>query len=229
MGFLQVGDLPSFDADRQLHISIPGKLHNHDMVRLHIGSGPTRIPDWINIDNLSYPGVDRVLDVRDGLPYRDVEYIFCEHFIEHLTLSQGFEFLRESRRALSDQGVFRLSTPNLDWVWLTHYSTPPHPTEDHAITGSLELNRAFHGWGHKFLYNESTLAAALRACGFANITRHEYGASGIPELRNLERHEKSPDHPLAQHILILEATGRSTEDASFKDRVAPYIRDSEVT
>ena len=29
--------------------------------------------------------------------------------------------MRESRRVLRDDGVLRLSTPNLDWVWVTHY------------------------------------------------------------------------------------------------------------
>jgi hypothetical protein len=40
--------------------------------RLHIGCGAQSIPGWINIDNQGLPGVDQVLDVRQGLPFADV-------------------------------------------------------------------------------------------------------------------------------------------------------------
>ena len=44
--------------------------------RLHIGAGRESIPGWINIDNQGLPGVDQVLDVRQGLPFADVASIF---------------------------------------------------------------------------------------------------------------------------------------------------------
>ena len=71
----------------------------------------------------------------------------------------------------------------------------------------FELNRAFRGWGHQFLYNERTLRATLRDAGFADVTCVEYGQSSHDELRGLERHEKSNDHAGLSHILIVEAFG----------------------
>src|SRR6516162_6826939 len=90
-------------------------------LRLHIGAGTESLPGWINIDNRKLPGVDVVLDVRQGLSFRDVEAIYAEHFLEHLTLDEGLAFLADCRHALRDSGVLRLSTPNLDWVHATHY------------------------------------------------------------------------------------------------------------
>src|SRR5262249_9289542 len=49
------------------------------VTKLHIGSGPQILPGWVNVDNLPYPGVDKVLDVTAGLPFRDVDFIFAEH------------------------------------------------------------------------------------------------------------------------------------------------------
>ena len=89
--------------------------------KLHVGCGQVALPGWVNIDNQPLRGVDRVLDVTQGLPFRDVSFIFAEHFIEHLSWEDGLKFLKECRRALSDGGVLRLSTPKLDWVWATHY------------------------------------------------------------------------------------------------------------
>jgi len=100
---------------------------------------------WINIDNVNYPGVDRVLDVTTGLPYsNDVSFIFAEHFVEHLSYTEAAAMLRECRRVLLDDGVLRLSTPNLDWVWASHYKRALTPEEE--IQGCFALNGAFRAW-----------------------------------------------------------------------------------
>ncbi|MEO8218359.1 MAG: methyltransferase domain-containing protein [Acidobacteriota bacterium] len=194
-------------------------------MRLHIGSGAINLEGWVNVDRAPYPGVTHVLDIRAGLPFSEVDYIFCEHFVEHLTLREGLQFLRECRQALSPDGVLRISTPNLDWVWLTHYRPPGELVDGEAVTACLELNRAFHGWGHKFLYNRATLSAALRDSGFRDLKEFAFGESDIEALQNLERHERSPDHAAAPHILIIEASGRSTVERDFNQKLEPYLRD----
>ncbi len=174
--------------------------------RLHIGSGRESIPGWINIDNQGLSGVDQVLDVRQGLPFADVASIYAEHFLEHLSLDEGLAFLRECRRVLRSDGALRLSTPNLDWVVLTHYRGPATGEED-AKFDCIRMNRAFHGWGHQFLYNRAMLVAALRSAGFASTMFRTYGESDRPELRGLERHETWEDTPDLPHVLIVEAAG----------------------
>lgn len=130
------------------------------MIKLHLGCGPQILEGWINIDNTEYPGVDRVLDVTAGLPYNnDASFIFAEHFVEHLSYTEAAAMLRECRRVLLDDGVLRLSTPNLDWVWASHYKHTLTPEEE--IQGCFALNGAFRAWGHKFLYNFGTLRATL--------------------------------------------------------------------
>ena len=176
------------------------------MTKLHIGCGPQILKGWVNIDNAEYPGVDRVLDVTAGLPFEDVSYIFAEHFIEHLAYSDAARLMAECRRVLRDDGVLRLSTPNLDWVWVTHYRL--EMTEQEQVQACFYLNRAFRGWGHQFLYNERTLRSLLLDAGFANIVRCEYGKSTHADLDGKERHELSPPWGSLSSILIVEASGR---------------------
>jgi predicted SAM-dependent methyltransferase len=196
-------------------------------VRLHLGCGPNAMSGWINIDNQKYPGVDRILDLRKGLPFENVSFIYAEHFIEHLALTDGLALMRECRRVLRDDGVLRLSTPNLDWVWSTHYHLPA--SEEQTATDCFRINRAFRGWGHQFLYNETTLRALLLQSGFASVTRHEYGESGFEELRGIERHEQSHDVPELRHILIVEASGRGGAAPSYiEEPMADFLRDVEV-
>ncbi len=198
-------------------------------MRLHIGSGPLALPGWTNVDIQPWTGVDVVLDVREPWPFSDVELIFAEHFLEHLTLADGLTFLRSCRNALRAGGVLRLSTPNLDWVWLTHYKSPEQMTEEEELLGCLEINRAFHGWGHEFLYNRRTLSLALRAAGFADVVVCEYGKSARPELEGLERHERHRDLPDAPSVLVVEASGIISPDPSFITSVTPYLRDFEAS
>jgi len=177
-------------------------------LRLHVGCGQEALAGWVNIDNKQLPGVDRVLDVTRGLPFENAAAIYAEHFLEHLSLDHGLAFLAECRRALSDAGILRLSTPNLDWVYLTHYRVGSWADEDQSLGDCLQLNRAFHGWGHQFLYNRVMLAGALRAAGFDRVEFQRFGESGVAELRGLERHETWEDTPELPHVLIAEAAGR---------------------
>jgi predicted SAM-dependent methyltransferase len=196
-------------------------------VRLHLGCGDKILPGWTNVDVIARPGVDLVLDVREGLPFSDVELIFAEHFLEHLPLAGGIALLRSCRQSLASAGVLRLSTPNLDWVWATSYSsrwTATGPATaiidavrwEHGLASAndcLALNRAFRAWGHQFLYNFGMLARVLRMAGFADVRECAYGESGHAELSGLERHERYPDSPHLPHILIVEASGRSAEES----------------
>ncbi len=173
----------------------------HRVEKLHIGSGPLAREGWTNVDLEHHPGVEFVLDVREGLPFEDVSYIYAEHFIEHLTSDEGLRFLKECRAALRPGGVLRLSTPNLDWVWQTQYHMPS------SVQDCFAINKSFRGWGHQFLYNARTLTSTLHDAGFAKVHEYRYGESADPVLRGLERHEKSLDAPELPHVVIVEARG----------------------
>lgn len=179
----------------------------------------------MNADIVPWPGVDYVFDVRNKWPVSDLELVFAEHFIEHLTLEEGLSFLATCRQALREDGILRLSTPNLDWVWLTHYKRFDEMTLDEQLIGCLEINRAFHGWGHEMLYNLHTLTLALRAAGFATVRAQSYGESSVPGLQNLERHERHDDLPGAPSVIIIEASGRGEPPPDFAERLEPYLRD----
>lgn len=194
-------------------------------VRLHVGSGGRRLDGWINIDRKRLPGVDRVLDVRRGLPFSAVDAIFAEHFLEHLTLDEARRFLAECRRVLGSDGVLRLSTPNLDWVVRFCYHDAPGAQLAQRVADAAAINRAFHGWGHRFLYNDAMLAACLREAGFAEIAFETYGRSRTPGLSNLEGHEPSPDTAELPHVLIAEARGTAAPVALPSTLLDEYERD----
>jgi predicted SAM-dependent methyltransferase len=195
-------------------------------VQLHLGCGPLALDGWINIDNQPYAGIDFRWDLARGIPFRNARYVFAEHFIEHFSYQQGADFLRSCRVAMREDGILRLSTPNLDWVWAAAYQPKMWANEDEALRDCFVVNRAFRGWGHQFLYNLTTLTAQLQNAGFETVRALRYGESDTPALVGLERHEKYIDLPDLMHVLVIEATGRR-EPGTIRgeQQIAEYNRD----
>lgn len=158
-------------------------------IKLHIGCGAVILNGWINID-LEHPDADVRLDVNNGLPYLDksVDYIFAEHFIEHISRSEALIFLRECRRVLVHGGVIRLSTPNLDAIVdafiardTTRWGELWRPTSACQL-----INEAFHSWGHKYIYDRSEISIVLNDAGFTSCRFVAHRESIFSGLSNLE-------------------------------------------
>ncbi len=170
---------------------------------LHVGCGLEALPGWVNVDIEPFSSVDVVADVTRGLRFTNCRAVFAEHFLEHLSIEDGIGFLVEVHRVLGDDGWLRLSTPNLEWVLATHYAANAPPRE--KAVAALGVNRAFYGWGHRFLWNQSLLEEVLKSCGFTEIRLCRYGESELPFFRGLERHEIYEDTEECRHVLIVEA------------------------
>lgn len=159
------------------------------MKRLNVGCGPHhRREGWHNIDIQQFPSVDEVRDAT--LPFDDLaplEYIYSEHFLEHLPLAGAIDFLRNSADALSPKGRFRLSTPSLEHVLSTHFDIGTIADEK-RILDTFAINRAFHGWSHQFLWSKPMLERVLLAVGFERVEFCPFGVSDDPILDGMERH-----------------------------------------
>jgi predicted SAM-dependent methyltransferase len=142
--------------------------------------------DWWNVDIRRFPGIDEVADVTAPWPWRDLDYVYGEHFLEHLALDDAVRFLSEAITHLRPGGRVRLSTPGLEWVWQTPFGAGT--SADAVVAETYKTNRAFRGWGHQFLYSRPLLDRVLRATGYTDIEFFPFGESNDEELRGLERH-----------------------------------------
>jgi predicted SAM-dependent methyltransferase len=171
--------------------------------RLHLACGTHLLEGWANIDIEGNDGVIK-LDLTAPLPVTDssLEFVFCEHFIEHVTLADACRLLQRIHTALRPGGVLRLSTPDLA-VLVEHYQSRRLDTWRDVgwlpATACRLLNEGMHEWGHLFVYDQQELESTLRAAGFSSIRRMPWGVSDHAELSKLECR---PDHG----ELIYEAT-----------------------
>lgn len=188
--------------------------HTHKMKRVQVGCGPHNIlSDWWNVDIRPFPGIDQVMDVTQPWPFEGLEYIYGEHFLEHLHLEEAIAFLNHSWNSLKVGGVIRLSTPSLEWVLSTHFNLSESNSQK-RIDSTFSINRAFHGWGHQFLYSQDFLRSVFEHLGWQNIEFCEYGKSKHPSLMGIERHGKYRIDRGYPNVWIVEATKGSTRSES---------------
>ena len=181
------------------------------VLKLNLGCGKDYKEGWINIDNNSDKNIEK-LDINwnlaKGIPFKDdsVDFIFNEHFLEHLTVEEGQIFLKECKRVLKNGGIMRISMPDLERS-MKDYFNPNWKTDNKATFEKFKLNYktraektncAFRRWGHKWLYDREELERRLKEAGYRQIKFCELRQSDYPELKNLETRDES--------ILVAEVT-----------------------
>jgi len=179
-------------------------------IKLNVGCGTDYKKGWINIDNNSDENIEKLdlnWDMRNPLPFADdsVDFVFNEHFFEHLSPEDGVKVMQDLRRVLKPSGVLRIAMPDLEVVVNTYLNIPldkdPIIKEfkiDFLKTRAEWINMSFRWWGHMWLYDWEELDRRLREAGFDNIKRQKLSKSSHKELRDLEIRSGS--------YLIAEAT-----------------------
>lgn len=187
--------------------------------KLHIGASNRPLAGWLNTDLEQHAGL-AYLDCTQPFPLGSglFDYVFCEHFIEHLDRDEGLACIGEVQRCLKPGGVFRLATPDLaQYVGLFAASlgAPQQRYLDQfgelfglsGITPCRLLNLAMHSWGHRFLYTREELAEMLDRAGFSRIEACEVGQSHHDVPRGIERHQEfCGDEMNRFETFVLEAT-----------------------
>jgi hypothetical protein len=176
---------------------------------VNVGCGSSGLDGWVNIDCFGAEGVTCVRDCRTSLPLPtgSARGIFTEHFLEHLDYyEEAPRFLEDCRRVLRPGGVLRVIVPD-GAKYLEAYGSGDMSSmgtfsplvsmdassDDRPFSSLREVvpfrtkmevvNFHFRQSGqHRFSYDEETLSALLRECGFEGVTRRDFRASALSDL-----------------------------------------------
>lgn len=197
--------------------------------RFLAGPGPHRVilgasrhlrPGWLATDLIPKSRHGVYLDATERFPFPDgsIDRILCEHMIEHVDADQGTALLAECRRVLVPGGRLRLATPDLANVLSLGAPELDERREAYVEWSNAEfgagdegavtvINRLFREWGHRFLYDEATLGAALAGVGFTDVRRGAVGRSEDPQFDGIDFHGESiPAEWNDFETMVLEAT-----------------------
>lgn len=186
-------------------------MKNHQgPIMLNVGCGTDYKEGWINIDNNSDDNIEKLdlnWDLRNPLPFQDesVDYIFHEHFLEHLTPEEGRRALTDFKRVLKKGGVMRVAMPDLRGVVNNYLKVPLNKDPVIKEFGIKEvqtpaewINMSFRFWGHMWLYDQQELERRFKEVGFEQFVRCKLKKSKHTNLSGLEVRNGS--------LLIMEAT-----------------------
>lgn len=193
--------------------------------RVQFGCGRTAPAEWCNFDSSMrlrlerlppigtlvpagafgrFPANVRYGDIVKGLPLPDghVDLLYCSHVLEHLSLADFRTALRNCRRLLEPDGVFRIVMPDLRPL-MERYVASADP--DAAVTfmkwtglgrerpqGGLvgRLVDSLRNSQHLWLWDYESAAAELETAGFRGIRRACFGDSGIAAFAAVESRER---------------------------------------
>lgn len=179
-------------------------------IKLNVGCGTDYKDGWINIDNNTDNNIEKLdlnWDLRNPLPFADesVDFIFNEHFFEHLTVEEAMPAMQDLMRVLKPGGVMRIAMPDLENIVHNYLHVPLKDDPvikafkiDFVRTRAEWMNMSFRWWDHKWLYDWEELERRINDAGYTKVKREKLRKSKHPELRDLEIRDGS--------LLIAEVT-----------------------
>lgn len=158
------------------------------------------------LNKAAWPSGIRHWEARNRLPFGDstVDGLYASHFLEHLSRWGAETFLAECRRVLRPGGVLRIVVPDLQSIAEEYIQTKsnghaeaaadtflyalaccPSPDNSVWLIRKLRARKQFNV--HKWMYDETSLSARMRAAGFTDVRRRGFMESAIGRVRTVER------------------------------------------
>lgn len=140
-------------------------------------------------------------DLSCGLPFPDqsVDYLYCSHFLEHLSRPDALQLLKESHRVLKPTGAFRICVPDLAYALsLYERGESKKMLESYFFVEDLDSSMA----RHRYMYDFALLKTALEESGFRSVAKREYRQGITPDLQILDNRP--------EETLFVEATKSQT-------------------
>lgn len=157
--------------------------------KLHLGCGPHILPGWVNYDLEPGPG-GIAMDLTRPLPHANdsVDFVFSEHFIEHLTRPDALKLMKEIFRVLKPNGVCRISTPDLNTIVQDYVANKLDRWKGSwmAKNRCQMVNEGLRLWGHQHVFDRDDLLDLVREAKFDRFYIPEYRISSHSELKGLE-------------------------------------------
>ncbi|MAQ20754.1 MAG: hypothetical protein CMD52_04495, partial [Gammaproteobacteria bacterium] len=133
------------------------------------------------------------------LPDNSVKTVYTSHMFEHLSRNEGILFLQEVKRVLMDNGILRISVPDLE-KYISRYNKTKNA--DEFMEGILvnappistlldKIKLVYTGYRHhQCMYDGNSLSKLLHSQGFRDVTIQIHGNTLIENSENLNLHER---------------------------------------
>ncbi len=186
-------------------------------MKLHLGCGNLKLPNYINIDLLSAKA-DIKLDITNLSIFNNntIDEIYVSHTLEHFNRNKILCILLEWNRVLKDGGILRIAVPDFEKVVKIY-------NKNHDITELIGFlnggQRNIYDF-HYINFDIHVLTAILTTCGYSEIERYE----SHDFLGNCDDYSKSYIPHMDMHngeLMSLNVTCKKISDIKYDDIVLP--------
>ncbi len=173
------------------------KYLNLNPINLNLGCGKNLKQGFINIDISK--GSNLRLDLRKRLPFKknSVDYIYSEHFFEHISYTDKTAILclYDYLRILKQGGKIKIVIPDMESCFKAYTNKDfnyfnrlgvekliPQSKKYFSIIDNI--NYAVYQFGeHKYCYDYEKMNLLLKSVGFKNIKKDKFNPSEDTEFR----------------------------------------------
>jgi glycosyltransferase involved in cell wall biosynthesis/predicted SAM-dependent methyltransferase len=188
---------------------------------------------WSNLDILDLNQYARQnsfdfiqADASKKLPFQDctVDFLIASHFLEHITRSEGKNFLLECFRIMKPGGVIRITIPDTKKITGTYSHIQEVFNENVGVKNAEDEAEALWNFltaGHKTAYDAPAMIKKLQTAGFSNVSEYGFGISCSPEIQ-ADTKDMYPDHSIfIEAVKPATAGTQNTQNApiSIKERL----------
>jgi len=144
-------------------------------MRLNLGAGDRYAPGWHNVDRADCPHAkDEAHDLRDFLPWTDVQYAYAGHLLEHLRVGNAIVLLERLLQCMAPGGELMVVGP--DCV----------VAEGMAFAGTLDVTLDSLKYGasrwpgdeHRWECSQLDIRILLERTGWSDVTN--VGINSVP-------------------------------------------------
>lgn len=151
-------------------------------------SGANRYYSLVEYSKLIEENTFIHFDLSKGIPLDNgcADFIYSSHFLEHLYYEDAKFLLSECKRVLKEDGVVRISIPDLEHAVKRYLNGEKHQTlQDYFFVEdrSNELSR------HKYMYDFDMLRVLFRESGFDLVKRQSFREGEVPDIECLDNRE----------------------------------------
>ena len=137
------------------------------LLKIHLGCGKRHIPGFVHVDQVSFPHVDHVQDIRHLGNFADgcAELLYACQVIEYFDQDEVMTVLAEWKRVLAPGGIIRLSVPNFAVISTLYQAGMKLNWFIGTLYGRIPDGQG--GWVfHRTTYDEQSLHDMLERAGF---------------------------------------------------------------
>lgn len=185
------------------------------MKKVNLGSGPNGIAGWINVDYGLMPWLSqhnvlrnllakirvfpsnylvewpklKLVDIRKKFPFKtkSIDYLYCSHVLEHFEKEECKEILRECRRVLKKDGIFRIVLPDLNMMIKNYKNADEFCNEFYGFEkDKFNKLEKFFIRGHLWMYDFESIKKMLIECGFKKVSEVAFQKGSCVDIKKLD-------------------------------------------